>query len=190
MNLKYYLRGLGIGLIVTTLILAISHNIKGPSLMDNYDPSQNESTGSIIAYTKAEETKASEVTKSLEETDETDTADEVTTVTEKTTEAAQKETKQTETKATTASGVNNQTKEQASTGPNKNEKKVKLTISSGDYSESVSQMLYDLGAIDSKKSFNDYLKKHGYSRNIKTGVYTITTGDSYENIAKTITGKK
>lgn len=58
MNIKYYLRGLGIGLVVTTLILTISHHISNPKADENNDNSTQPqaTTGSVIAYTKEDKT--------------------------------------------------------------------------------------------------------------------------------------
>ena len=61
MNLKYYLRGLGLGLIVTTIILSVSRNFGSGQDDKNNDVSQvQNSTGSVIAFTRGqEETTAS-----------------------------------------------------------------------------------------------------------------------------------
>lgn len=61
MNIKYYLRGLGIGLVITTLILTISHRISNPK--ENEEQTQSQTTsGSVIAYTKEDKTKDQEET--------------------------------------------------------------------------------------------------------------------------------
>ncbi len=61
MNIKYYLRGLGIGLVITTLILTISHHISNPK--ENEEQTQPQTTaGSVIAYTKEDKTKDQEET--------------------------------------------------------------------------------------------------------------------------------
>ncbi len=67
MNIKYYLRGLGIGLVITTLILTISHHISNPK--ENEEQTQPQTTsGSVIAYTKEDKTKdQEETTKQSEE---------------------------------------------------------------------------------------------------------------------------
>lgn len=62
MNIKYYLRGLGIGLIITTLILTISHHISQPK-SDEKQIQPQTTAGSVIAYTKEDKTKNEESTK-------------------------------------------------------------------------------------------------------------------------------
>lgn len=61
MNMKYYLRGLGIGLVITTLILTVSHHI-GNSKTDEEGTQPQATTGSVIAYTKEDKTKDQEET--------------------------------------------------------------------------------------------------------------------------------
>lgn len=61
MNIKYYLRGLGIGLVITTLILTISHHISNPKENEEHTQPQT-TTGSIIAYTREDKTKDQEET--------------------------------------------------------------------------------------------------------------------------------
>ena len=56
MNLKFYLRGLGLGLIVTTIILSVSRNFGSGQDKENNDVSQTQnSTGSVIAFTRGQE---------------------------------------------------------------------------------------------------------------------------------------
>lgn len=61
MNIKYYLRGLGIGLVITTLILTISHHISNPKA-DEENTQPQTTTGSVLAYTKEDKTKDEEET--------------------------------------------------------------------------------------------------------------------------------
>lgn len=63
MNLKYYLRGLGIGLIVTTIILTISNNVGSASNKNSGVGSQSPqepttSSGSVIAFDRQQTTES------------------------------------------------------------------------------------------------------------------------------------
>lgn len=53
MKLKYYIRGLGVGIIATTIILTISNSVRLANLRFAYNNAQNETNGSVIAYTTA-----------------------------------------------------------------------------------------------------------------------------------------
>ena len=95
MNLKFYLRGLGLGLIVTTIILSVSRNFGSGQDKENNDVSQTQnSTGSVIAFTRGqEETTVSgeNETRQEETTNQTEPSKEALTQPE-TTKAAEPET--------------------------------------------------------------------------------------------------
>ncbi len=71
MKLKYYLRGFGIGMIVATVILTVSYNIRSSEagFEGNSQMQSQESTGSIIAYTTAADKTASSAPAKQEESD-------------------------------------------------------------------------------------------------------------------------
>ena len=63
MRIKYQLRGLGIGLIITTIILTISHSVREIEANSKSNIQPTESTGSIIAFDKdAQSSQADEET--------------------------------------------------------------------------------------------------------------------------------
>lgn len=51
MKLKYHLRGLGIGFILTTIILMISNLFVNNNNGNNHVSDNKETSGSVIAYT-------------------------------------------------------------------------------------------------------------------------------------------
>ncbi|MFI3200174.1 MAG: hypothetical protein R3Y54_01435 [Eubacteriales bacterium] len=66
---------------------------------------------------------------------------------------------------------------------------INLSIVSGDSSYSVSQKLYDLGAIESVLDFDIYLCTNGYDKNIRVGTYDIPAFISYERLARIISSR-
>lgn len=62
-----------------------------------------------------------------------------------------------------------------------------LEIKAGDWSTTVSAKLEKLGIIDSAKEFDLYLNQHGYGESISAGTYSVSPGDSFQDIAKKIT---
>lgn len=64
-----------------------------------------------------------------------------------------------------------------------------LEIKAGDWSTTVSSKLEKLGIIDSAKDFDLYLNQNGYGESISAGTYTVSPGDSYQELAKKITRK-
>lgn len=62
-----------------------------------------------------------------------------------------------------------------------------LEIKAGDWSTTVSAKLEKLGIIDSAKEFDSYLNQNGYGESISAGTYSVSPGESYQEIAKKIT---
>ena len=92
MRLKYFLRGLGIGIVVTTIILAISHNA-GRRMSDSEVIGRAKELG--MAYTTAAQENSTESAAETTET-ETDTTEPVTTGQESTTDTEAGSTAETE----------------------------------------------------------------------------------------------
>lgn len=168
MKLKYQLRGLGIGLIITTIILTISHNVREIEANSKSNIKPTESAGSIIAFDKDAESSLAddESSKETEKQTETDT--------QQATEPTQAETEPTkaETKPT-----------QAAAQPGNI---VTVNIKDVYYARQAADILYNAGVITDKTDFVKYLDKAGYAERICEGTYQIKQGDSYENIAKAI----
>lgn len=174
MKLKYYLRGLGIGILVTAAILTIVYHTKG-SMSDSQIMKRAAQLGMVMASTE-EDTLFAQTTQADTTIEETGTisVEETTTVVE-TTEAV--------TDAPTEKPTEAPTK--APTEPAAAE--AVLTISPGMYSESVSAELVRLGIITNQKEFNSYLVNNGYAERIQTGDFKIKADMSYDEIARIIT---
>ena len=174
MKLKYYLRGLGIGILVTAAILTIVYHTK-ESMSDSQIMKRAAQLGMVMASTE-EDTLFAQTTQADTTIEETGTisVEETTTVVE-TTEAV--------TEAPTEKPTEAPTK--APTEPAAAE--AVLTISPGMYSESVSAELVRLGIITNQKEFNSYLVNNGYAERIQTGDFKIKADMSYDEIARIIT---
>lgn len=170
MKLKYYLRGLGIGILVTAAILTIVYHTKG-SMSDSQIKKRAEQLGMVMASTE-EDTLFAQTTQADTTIEETGTisVEETTTVVE-TTEAV--------TEAPTEKPTEAPTEPAAA--------EAVLTISPGMYSESVSAELVRLGIITNQKEFNSYLVNNGYAERIQTGDFKIKADMSYDEIARIIT---
>lgn len=170
MKLKYYLRGLGIGILVTAAILTIVYHTKG-SMSDSQIMKRAAQLGMVMASTE-EDTLFAQTTQADTTIEETGTisVEETTTVVETTeavTEAPTEKPTEAPTEAPAAEAV--------------------LTISPGMYSESVSAELVRLGIITNQKEFNSYLVNNGYAERIQTGDFKIKADMSYDEIARIIT---
>lgn len=174
MKLKYYLRGLGIGILVKAAILTIVYHTKG-SMSDSQIMKRAAQLGMVMASTEDDTlfAQTTQVDTTIEETG-TISVEETTTVVE-TTEAVTEASTEKPTEAPT----------EVPTEPAAAE--AVLTISPGMYSESVSAELVRLGIITNQKEFNSYLVNNGYAECIQTGDFKIKADMSYDEIARIIT---
>lgn len=169
MKLKYYLRGLGTGIIFTAIILTIIYSYK---MSDSKIIDRAEDMGMVMASD----------TKQKDSDKETPTPKETTTLEESTTP------KETPTPEESTTPKEEQTPEESTTPIQSNESKT-ITIRRGMTSEIVAKELYEAGLIDNVDKFNNYLVNGNYAEKIRVGVYTINLNSTYEQIAKTISEK-
>ena len=173
MKLKYYLRGLGIGVLVTTIILTIAHHAQ-----------RKMSDADIIE-------RAKELGMVMEEDtlfDDSETKENQTTTQDPTTEQGTTQEPTTKEPVTEEPTTKEPVTEEPTTQkPTGNLKTVTFTVTDGMYSEAVTDILYKAGIITNKAEFNSFLEKNGYSRIIQNGKHTVNSSMTYEEIAKVIT---
>lgn len=215
-KLKYYLRGLGIGIIVTALLMGVSDKNKVTAKTDDYTVTSENSV-----HTTADD---------LENTDEENTDKETTEDKTKKTEAEKNEavviTLPTEasnadsSKETSAEGITqeeilqNETlqSEETESQPETEEestdelsKEVQdliqmtkeastaseytLEIVRGDDSGTVSRKLQNAGIVENATEFDAFLMQHGYDKKISIGTVKIQKGASWVEIAEKLSGK-
>lgn len=200
MKLKYYLRGLGIGMIVTALILGISFSDRQERAQTMTDDQIRERAAELGMVDSSELTLAAlqngamQPTESTPQETQTETTQETTTEPEETqTPEATTEPEVTATPETTkepeVTATPEATQEPEVTKVPEQTQTAGITINRGDDSGSVSRQLYEAGLVENAKAFDNYLCNNGYSRSINPGTYEIAPGTSEEEIAKIITGK-
>lgn len=155
MKLKYYLRGLGIGIIVTTILLMIAFALHKPTMSD----------ADIIARAKQLGMVMPEDEEPLQDTETTEST-EVTAVPE--TEAAQIEEQTTEAAANT--------EEPVAAAP------YTLVVNRGDVCRIVCENLQANGVVDDAEAFRKFLGQKGFASSISVGSYSIPYGLDYEEI--------
>ena len=203
MKLKYYLRGLGIGMAVTALILGISFSGRqgqeAQTLTDEQIRERASKRGMVDSSeltlaalpnsAQPQTTMEPEVTEESETMTEPEATAEPETTTEP--EATAEPEMTTKPEATAAPEMTTEpeaTKEpELITAPEQSQ--TTITIKKGSDSGSVSRMFYEAGLVENAKAFDNYLCNNGYSRSINPGIYEIAPGTSEEEIAKIITGK-
>ena len=206
MKLKYYLRGLGIGMIVTALILGISFSNRQDQTSQIMTDDQIRERAAELGMVDSSELTLAALQNSAKQPTEgtaeenTQTqeqnnieAEPVTTVPAETQATVEPETTQ-EPEATAEpepekTAAPETTAEQEVTEAPQRTQTASITIQRGDDSGSASRRLYEAGLVENAKAFDNYLCNNGYSRSINPGTYEIAPGTSEEEIAKIITGK-
>lgn len=191
MKLKYYLRGLGIGMAVTALILGISFSGRQGQEAQTLTDEQIRERASELGMVDSSELTLAALQNSAQPqtTMEPEVTEESETMTEP--EATAEPETTTEPEATAEPEMT--TKPEATKEPElitaPEQSQTTITIKKGSDSGSVSRVLYEAGLVENAKAFDNYLCNNGYSRSINPGIYEIAPGTSEEEIAKIITGK-
>ena len=191
MKLKYYLRGLGIGMAVTALILGISFSGRQGQEAQTLTDEQIRERASELGMVDSSELTLAALQNSAQPqtTMEPEVTEESETMTER--EATAEPETTTEPEATAEPEMT--TKPEATKEPElitaPEQSQTTITIKKGSDSGSVSRVLYEAGLVEDAKAFDNYLCNNGYSRSINPGIYEIAPGTSEEEIAKIITGK-
>lgn len=211
MKFKYFLRGLGFGIVFAAIVCLTAYQGNVDKSMTDEEVirrakelgmvEQEDKVGELLEKEtqndkntdEGREEEASEETKAVnqekksetesEETKENkDTSSEQTSATENNTKKEDSSSEQEENK-TEASAKKEDTTEKQS---GKNEKTVKITIERGDSSFPVCQKLQELGIIEDAADFDTYLVENGYASRIRVGEHTLKKGMSYHDIAEAI----
>lgn len=198
MKLKYYLRGLGIGMIVTALILGISFSNRQDQTSQIMTDDQIRERAAELGMVDSSELTLAALQNSAKQPTE-GTPEETTQTQEQNNIEAKPETTQEpeaiaepepeKTAELEKTAAPETTAEPEVTEAPQRTQTASITIQRGDDSGSVSRRLYEAGLVENAKAFDNYLCNNGYSRSINPGTYEIAPGTSEEEIAKIITGK-
>lgn len=204
MKLKYYLRGLGIGILVTTVILSLA-GVGRKNMTDEEVVKRAKELGMVEStllsdlpdQTKTDEVRPTEPEISLQpetsepeagpepeesaSTPETPEAPEETPVAPEETPEAPKETPVVPEETPVSPEDGNPDIPAGET--------VTLVIGRGESSTTVSKNLKKAGIVEDAAAFDRFLCNNGYDKKIITGTYEIPYGASEEEIAKIITRK-
>lgn len=189
MKRKYYLRGIGVGILFATIVLMTAYQIFGSrSMSDEAVIKRAEELGMVQGSSALEQLgkpgdTASASAQASETTEDTtgnkatteDMGVSATTGSETTTGATTETTTEATTEATTVAASTTEAK------------MVTITIVSGMNSWNVATILRDQGVIEDALDFDAYLENQGYSSRIATGEYEIPVNADYSAIAKIIT---
>lgn len=211
MKLRYYLRGLAVGILLTTIILTIANAgnkpltdaqikqravqlgmVEGDSLrLSSLQNGSDQSTGESAA-TKESAGKES----SSAESSTAESGSEAGTAETKESGATESAAGSSATGSTTESSAASSTAESSVTASSTSgvsgdedqtsDRPVTIEIQSGASSYTVSQALAAAGLVEDARKFDDYLCDNGYASKIHIGVYEILPGTSEKEIANMI----
>lgn len=179
MKLKYYLRGLGIGILVAAFIMGVATGGK-EAMTDEEIRARAAELGMVDSKSVVLSDLRQEETAEPEKTSDEDSIRQEASSTEPSIEA---------------SGDPNMESEEADEEPNIEEShstpqdSITIVIERGDSSVSVSKALAAAGLVADAKEYDRYLCSNGYDKKLRIGTYEIAEGSSDEEIAKIITGR-
>ncbi len=200
MKFKYFLRGLGVGIIFASVICIVafqsadSRQLSDKEVIERAKElgmvEKEDSVKDMFVQKESEtEVQSSEKKLSTQEQKKEPSTEKKTTeekVTEDSTEKKTIEKNTTEEKTTEATTEKKTTEERTTETTTEKKTTVTITIKGGMSSYPVCQMLQELCLIKDATDFDDYLIKNGYANRISVGTHTLRIGMSYEEIAVAI----
>lgn len=179
MRLKYYLRGLGLGIIFTCLMFMLFSNKKADNT-DQMDVNQQLET---TTETLSSQTSGDDKNDAANDEAVSGGAD-----VQNNTDADAQNPADNQTGASDTTDTSNQTDDSNITGEtgtdDVQDEYVTLVIEKGDIARDVAESLYEDGIIDDAESFRKYLGETGVSRTLHAGEYNIKVGSTYEEIVE------
>ncbi len=178
MKIKYFLRGLGVGILVTTLVLCISYRKQDTdySVVERAKKLGMEfpekTPAPLLSPSASPDTAVSGAAVKKEDKEPDATAEATVSPTPAPTAKP------------TPEPTAKPTKKPKNTATGKGRT---FTVRGGLLSSSVSREMRQAGIIKDSDAFDEYLEKNGLARKVRAGTYKIPTGASYEQIARIIT---
>lgn len=169
MKLKYYLRGLGVGIVVTAVILTIANHL-GNKMSDEDIIKRAAKLGMVMKEDESLFPPTEPETTTPEPTSPSPAEQETTAV-----KPAEQETTTPVPAEPQTSGVVIHT--------------ATITVTSGMYSEAVSQKLEEAGIVKNWREFNEYLTSNGYAERLQTGTHSFNSEMDFNEIAEILVSR-
>ena len=190
MKLRYYMRGLGIGMLITVLILILSGRTSG-QLSDEQIKARAAELGMVMEDKSVLKESEASPGAALEETEEKPEEVEPEEVEPEEVEPEEVESEEVEPEEVKPKEVEPEETEAEKVTPEETvpAETVTITVRSGASSVSVAKQIEDAGLVSSAGDFDRYLCQNGYDKKICVGTYTIPMDATEEEIARVITKK-
>ncbi len=200
MKLKYYLRGLGIGILVTAVIMGVTQGSRKETLSDREIRERAAALGMVepgnsLADLEAAETPAAtEIPEAIETPVATEIPEAIETPAATETPEAAETPAATEIPEAIETPVATETPEvtaRPTQKPAEEEEGSSYTfeIQAGDSSYQVAYRLQQAGLVADARDFDNYLCSKGYDRKLKTGSYEIPETATEEEISEILCGR-
>ena len=198
MKLKYYLRGLGIGIAVTALVLMLAGG-GNESLTDEEIIERAKELGMVESVTlsqlSTENVSEDVIIEDSESVSELNSDEEQQVQSSETSELVSSETESEDVSEEDASSSEEISSEQTSEDTSQTQSSevideyVVVEIGSGDGSDTVSRKLEALGMVENAQMYDDFLCANGYDKILQTGVHEIPKNADWDTIAEILAGR-
>lgn len=195
MKLKYYLRGLGTGIIFATLVMTVSSVIHNNNLSEKKIIKEAQKLGMVMP----EETEKGGLFAPKDDTEsiipETEGVNEESSeIDEEPTETISDEPESQEIQSNQEEPIAEQEEpvEEPETSVNTNTENityVQIQIPSGSTARIVGKILLENGLIENAEDFRVYMGSAGYAKKICVGEFSIPVGATYEEICEIVTSR-
>lgn len=202
MKLKYYLRGLGVGILVTAIIMSFTKEkktitdaeikiraaelgmVEKSVLADLQDTQENLQEGIKDKKANENNNEGNEAGVFPEDANETNTNSEIINQEENLEGYDGEDVKDSKLEKNKETLVNTNQKEEKEQTEETIKRYVVISVTSGNGSELVSRKLYEAGLVDSAVQFNRFLVANGYAKILRAGDHAIPIGATKEEMAK------
>lgn len=187
MKLKYYLRGIGVGILITTIVFSFSNKFNKKDKITQEENITNENQNEN-QKDNLEELIEKSLNSSDKDNSDIDTAHKGENLNNS------NQTKQEEANQSPADDDMQMSNEEHDTNLQQEEGEtdkeidyITFSIESGMSSREVAKLLYQNGLIEDVKDFNDYIIENDKAEVIRIGTYTLPKNADYKLILDTIT---
>lgn len=175
MKAKWFIRGMGVGIVLTALILCITYR-------------SNQNDGSVIKEAKQlgmvfPQNETGDISRPQKEQAEQLAKEQPKPVSGA---SVSKETKEKQ----EAKDKLDKSGKDITKGSKYQDGKKTFVVRSGLLSSSVAREMEEAGIIDDADAFDEYIEKNGYGKQLQSGKYKIPDGADYKTIAEIITKQK
>ncbi len=191
MKLRYYMRGLGIGIIVTVILMGVTLNGKTEKLSDAEIIERAEALGmeqkyesTVLADTVKDNATEDEAEDNTVDTEEEQQLQEI--ITDVSENSVQEESAEEE---TVEVAEEDSAEEEEEVADSEVAEMIQITVVGGDGSGTVARKLAQAGLVEDAQAYDKYLCSNGYDKRICTGTHSIPAGASEKEIAEIITSR-